>query len=272
LSAPDRPHWQHVIGVMGGLGPHAHIELEALLLEATGKLLGRPAQDQDYPPWVLSSMPTTPDRTGAILAGTESPVDAMVLSARRLNGAAFAVIACNTAHVFLDEVRPRIEIPVLDMVHETCVRAVSRVGASGRIGILAASGTLRSGIYTARLGKVAPEAALLGLLDLEDGEALQERLVMEPIYGPLVEGRRAGGGIKSGAFRDPKRREELAEPMREAVLQLGASGCAIVLTACTEIPLVLGRDPVDGIPLLDPMAVVAEAAVDVALGRRPLPR
>jgi aspartate/glutamate racemase len=44
-----------------------------------------------------------------------------------------------------------------------------------------------------------------------------------------------------------------------------------VLTACTEIPLVLGRDSLGSIPLLDPMAVAAEEAIEIALGRRPLP-
>lgn len=217
-------------------------------------------------------MPTTPDRTGALLSGTESPVEAMVRSASRLKDAGFAVIPCNTAHAFLPEVRARVSIPILDMIRETAVRAVERVGRNGRIGILAASGTLRSGIYPARVREVAPRATLLSPLDLEDGEGLQERLVMEPIFGPSVEGQRAGGGIKSGAFRDPTRREELAEPMREAARRLVAAGCEIVLTACTEIPLVLGRDPADAVPLLDPMSVAAEACVDIALGRRPLPR
>ena len=45
----------------------------------------------------------------------------------------------------------------------------------------------------------------------------------------------------------------------------------VVLTACTEIPLVLGRDGVDAIPLIDPMAVAAERAINVALGRDVLP-
>src|SRR3990172_1787597 len=73
-----RPFWKHVIGILGGLGPHAHIEFESLLLDATGKALGSPPCDQDYPPWVVSSMPTTPDRTRALLEGSESPIEAMV--------------------------------------------------------------------------------------------------------------------------------------------------------------------------------------------------
>lgn len=266
-----RPVWKHTIGVLGGLGPHAHIEFETLLLASTEKALGRPAVDQDYPPWILSSMPGTPDRTGAILSGTESPVEALTRSAERLADADFAIIPCNTAHVFLSEVRARVALPFLDMVRETATTAAARVGDRGGVGILAASGTLRSGIYLDWLQKVAPGIRVITPFELEGGEALQEKLVMEPIYGALGDGCRLGGGIKSGAFRDPAVREKLGSPMREAARALAKAGANIVLTACTEIPLVLGRDTVDDIPLLDPMAVAAEAAIDIALGRRPLP-
>ena len=59
--------------------------------------------------------------------------------------------------------------------------------------------------------------------------------------------------------------------MREATRKLAEAGAEVVLTACTEIPLVLGRDGVDAIPLIDPMAVAAERTIDVALGRDVLP-
>jgi aspartate racemase len=269
--ASQDPVWKHVIGVIGGLGPHAHVEFETLLLRATEQALARPLIDQDYPSWVLSSIPSTPDRTRAILEGTESPVDALVQSADRLTGADFAVIPCNTAHAFLDRVRPRVILPILDMVLVTAARAVAEVGSKGCIGILAASGTIRCGIYLDRITRVSPDVRVVTPLDLPDGEALQESCVMEPIYGELRDGRRAGGGIKSGSFRDPQKKELLASPMRRAAEALEKAGAGIVLTACTEIPLVLGRDSVGGIPLLDPMAVAAERAIDIALGNQPLP-
>jgi len=276
-----RPSWKHAIGILGGLGPHAHIEFESLLLDATAKALGRPAHDQDYPSWIVSSMPGTPDRTRALLEGSESPVEAMVESASRLSKAAFAVIPCNTAHAFLEEVRRRTRLPFLDMIQVTAERAVERVGPRGGIGILAASGTLRADLYRRKIHELAPSARVVSPFDLEDGEELQERLVMEPIFGPLrtdgADGAngtnwgRAGGGIKSGAFRDPRKKEGLAEPMRVAARKLADAGAEVVLTACTEIPLVLGRDSVGEIPLLDPMAVAADDAVQIALGRKPLP-
>ena len=263
--------WKHVIGILGGMGPHAHIEFESLLLDATAKALGRPPLDQDYPTWVVSSTPGIPDRTRALLEGAESPVEAMVESASRLGGASFVVIPCNTAHAFLEEVRRRVSLPFLDMIRVTAERAVDRVGPDGCIGLLAVSGTIRSGIYRSKIEALAPRARLVSPLDLGNGEEIQERLVMEPIFGPLREGRRSGGGIKSGAFRDARCREALAARLQEAARKLADAGASLVLTACTEIPLVLGRERAGTVPLLDPMEVAAEEAVAIALGRKPLP-
>ncbi len=272
VKEASAPSWKHVIGILGGMGPHAHIEFESLLLDASAKALGRPLLDQDYPSWVVSSMPSIPDRTRALLDGAESPVEAMVESASRLEGAAaFAVIPCNTAHAFLPEVQRRVSLPFLDMIEVTAESAVERVGTSGCIGLLAVSGTVRSGIYRKAIEALAPRARIVSLLDLEGGEELQERLVMEPIFGPLLDGRRAGGGIKSGAFRDPKCREVLAVRLRDAARRLADAGASLILTACTEIPLVLGRESAAEIPLLDPMEAAAEEAVAIALGEKPLP-
>ncbi len=264
-------HWKRVIGIMGGLGPHAHIELERLILAATEQMLGRPPQDQDYPAWILSSVPSTPERTAALLEGGLSPLPALEESARRLSGrfgADFIVIPCNTAHAFLDELRSRVSLPILDMVQETLVEALRRVGPSGCIGILGTTGTLQSGLYSKRLEKLGARAVTL--LDLSGGEPLQEKLVMKPIFGPLEDGKRAGGGIKSGKCDDPIERERLAQPLRRAAKHLAEAGAELVLTACTEIPLAIGRTDADGIPLLDPMEVAARACVDIATGKRPL--
>ena len=127
------------------------------------------------------------------------------------------------------------------------------------------------GLYAHWCRRLAPDAHCVTLLDLPNGPEQQERLVMEPIFGKLVDGSRLGGGIKSGAHRDPARSDELAAPLREAARILIRNGAQIVLAACTEIPLVLGRDRVDETLLLDPMEVAAEEAVAIALGNAELP-
>ena len=94
---------------------------------------------------------------------------------------------------------------------------------------------------------------------------------MRPIYGPLLEGQRRSGGIKSGSDRDPETGNLHRATLAGAVRRLAAAGASCVVTGCTEIPLVLGRDPVEGTPLLDPLEVAARAAVRIARGELALP-
>ena len=284
-SANDPPNWRKVIGIIGGLGPHAHLELERLILAATDRLLGRPARDQDYPPWVLASIPATVDRSAALLGEGPSPLPQLEECARKLCGdgtthrADFAVMACNTAHAYLDELRARVEIPIFDMISATLEEAVRRTGSSSPLGILATTGTLMSGVYSNALESLGAGARLISPLDLEapglDGPRLQEELVMTPIFGPLIDGERAGGGIKSGNLSGKLTgnlsgggAESPAQALRRAVRLLGEAGAELVIMACTEIPLALGRDPVDGIPVIDPMEVAADACVAIAAGKR----
>ncbi len=268
----ERPVWKRVIGIMGGLGPFAHLELERLILAATEQVIGRPPHDQDYPAWILSSVPATPDRTLALLEGGPSSLPALLESARRLSGkfgADFVVIPCNTAHAYLNELRAQVPLPFIDMVQETAEEALRRVGPSGGVGILGTTGTVKAGIYSKQVEALGARA--ITPLDLGDGEELQEKLVMEPIFGALDGAKRLGGGIKSGKCAIPEEKERLAQPLRKAAKLLAEAGADIVLTGCTEIPLAIGRDSADGVPLLDPMDVAARACVDIAIGKRPLP-
>lgn len=265
-SWTDAP-WQRVLGIAGGLGPHAHLELERRLLAAIGDAAG----DRSYPPWVLSSMPATPDRTAAVLGQGPSPVPWLVSSLERLEaaGADFAVIACVSAHAFLDEVLPRARLPVLDLVAETLLE-IHRRGDWLRVGLLATTGTLESGIFAIAAARCAPELRLLSLPDLPGGTSLQEELVMRSIYGPSTDGRRAGG-IKAGQDRDPATGRRHADSLRRALGRLAEAGAECVITGCTEIPLALGRDPIQGIPLIDPIDVAARQAIRISRGEQPLP-
>ena len=271
--------WQHVIGIVGGMGPYAHIELERQLLLATAEMLSHPPRDQDYPAWRLSSFPATPDRTRALLGVGRSPVPWLERSVRSLAAgrrgvrADFVVMACITAHAFLEDVQRQVSIPVLDMVDETLRDALSNQSPT-RIGLLATTGTLQSDIYQAAADRVGSGVRIVSLLDVEDrgrpGEWLQEHLVMEPVYGPLRRAARTGGGLKSGALTGAPAREAAAR-FSEAVSILARGGAELVILGCTEIPVVLGEGEIEGVGLLDPLAVTARAAIEIASGARPLP-
>lgn len=132
--------WRRVIGIAGGMGPHAHMEFERRLLAA----IESPSSDQDFPEWVVSSVSQTPDRTVALLEGGPSPMPWLLRSFERLATCAdFAVLTCITAHAFLDEIRKQVRLPILDIVELTLAEAARRFGPGARTGILATTGALK---------------------------------------------------------------------------------------------------------------------------------
>lgn len=260
--------WSRTLGIVGGLGPHAHIALERRLLKAVEPV----AAEQDYPPWVVASFPSTPDRTRALLDGGPSPVPAIVRSLEALAARAdFALIACVTAHAFIDEIRARSPLPILSLVEATLAAVVSGYGRDARVGVLATTGTLKSGLFRRAAARLAPDLALVSLLDLPAGERLQEDWVMSPIYGPPVSGRRIGGRLKAGVETHPETGEPLGAPLMRAAERLAENGARVVLTACTEIGMTLGSGPAYGFDLLDPLDAAVGEALAVCRGERPLP-
>ena len=249
---------QRLIGIVGGLGPFAHLDFERKLLEAASALTGA-RRDQDFPQWVLSSIPQTPDRTEAYFGQAEDPTPALIQSLERLQraGADFAVVACNTAHLFLKQLREESPLPIVSLIEVTADEA-ARIAPGVAVGLLATSGTLRSRLYHEPLEARGLQA--ISPFDL-DGEELQLRYVMEPIYGPWVDGRHQGGGIKTEG--GSRRTQALLE---EAARRLVGAGADVLIAGCTEIPLALERAEVAGRPLLDPARLLAAAAVRRAYG------
>lgn len=270
---PGQPPARKVIGIIGGMGPFAHIELESRLLAKARELTGA-VNDQDYPEWIVSSIPQTPDRTLAILGGgAPDPAPFLLRSLKRLEnrvdeqgrmvpGADLAVVACNTSHWFLAGLRHLVSLPILDLVEVTAA-AVAAAYPGVRVGLLATTGTLVTRLYHGVLEQhgLTP----VSLLDLPGGAELQRDLVMCAVYGPWDGQRHAGGGIKT------------LGPIAEHTRQLTAAGSLLITRAnvevlvlgCTEISLAIRDKTLAGVPCIDPLSVVAEMAIRIAYGLPP---
>jgi len=268
-TSPSKPEQRKIIGIVGGLGPWAHIQLERNLLLSAGRIAGA-VRDQDFPEWILSSIPQTPDRTLAIEKRGPDPMEWLVRGLRRLEphrdsrgrevpGADFAIIACISAHVFLSAAAAQVSIPVLNMVTETA-QAISAVHEGARTGLLATTGTLTARFFHSELQRFG--LVPVSLLDLPDGADLQRRLVMETIYGPEAGGIHNGGGIKGLAVR-PEHVEALTQASQHLVRSADAT---VLIAGCTEIGLALKGDEICGVPLFDPMRVISDVAVRIAYG------
>lgn len=98
-----------LLGILGGLGPMSSAYLYEYITAHT-----KVSSDQEHIDIILSSRSSTPDRTAFITGERgESPLPVMIEDARRLEkyGAEAIIIACNTAHYFIDEVRASVNVP-----------------------------------------------------------------------------------------------------------------------------------------------------------------
>jgi aspartate racemase len=244
------------------MGPHAHVEFERRLLHLAAAGINSP-RDQDFPAWVLCSIPQNPDRTDALLRGGPCPLPLLADAVRRVEaaGADFAVLPCNTAHAYLPALRERARIPVFDMIEETLrvVAAGSRRGE--RIGLLATTGTVRARLYQARALQICPGIELLSTDDMPEGAAVQAE-VMAAVYG-----NENCQGLKATGDEGP----ESTRFLRSAVMALHRCGVSAVIAGCTELSAPLERQVGSAMPVIDPLTIMATAALEIAAGRRPLP-
>jgi aspartate racemase len=208
-------------------------------------LIATPAAfDQDHVPLVVSSIPQVPDRGAAFRGEGASPLDSMIRSGQRLvaAGAEVVVIACNTAHLWFDDVHAALGLPMLHLVDAAIDEVLASVGGGDPVGLLATEATLASGLYVNRrrddgctVNWLLPTAA--------ERLALVTPGIAAVKAGQLEAGRR----LLTGAARALRRR-----------------GASAVVLGCTEIPLVVDAEGA-GMPVVDATAALARHAVAWAL-------
>lgn len=130
------------LGVLGGLGPAAGAQF---LTELAAAVPAR--RDQDHPRVLMLSDPSVPDRSRALLSGSEAPLVPLRAGLQTLVswGADLLAVPCNTAHAFIDQFAPDLPVPLVHIVDAT-LRAAVRVDPDGAW-LLATRGTIAAQIY-----------------------------------------------------------------------------------------------------------------------------
>ena len=134
-----------IVGVLGGMGPAATIDLMRRVMEATAA-----TDDADHIHLLVDQNPKVPSRIDALINGTgPSPLAELVRMARRLEGAGATMlaIACNTAHAYAGDIAAAVNIPLLDMVALTTEAIAQQALRRRRVGMLASTAVLQLGIY-----------------------------------------------------------------------------------------------------------------------------
>lgn len=230
------------VGIMGGFGPEATADFFARLIAQT------PAEtDQDHLHILIDNNPGVPNRHLAIRGETPSVGPDLVTMARRLEaaGADFLVMVCNTAHAWTDEIRAGVSIPFVSFIEEVCDYIVE-TNEPCPVGIMAADGCLEANLYQ---------------------RALEER-GFEPICWDedhLKQFMTLVFRIKAG-----ERDEAMAREMANLAEDLASRGAKLIISGCTEIPLVLDEAAVR-IPLVSSSDLLVQRTIDYARGFRSLP-
>ena len=160
-------------------------------------------------------------------------------------GADFFVCPDNTAHIALESEGEPFPIPGLN-IGEVVADQALRDGRRN-VAILGTNYTMTGPVYPGALGRRG--------MDWEIPDEEDRALIHRVIFDELC----------LGVFTD-----EACAAYCAIIAKLADRGCDSVALVCTEIPLLVTEE-VSPLPILDSTRLLARAAVDVALGERPLP-
>ncbi len=238
-----------VIGIVGGVGPYAGLDLNRKIFDHT--IAGT---DQVHLPVLLASFsPIINDRTRYLLGkDVENPAGSLFQVIKLLNstGADVVGIPCNTAHAhsIFSRVQRMIHesnlcLKLLNMISEVTTEIQSSFEKEIRIGVISTMGTFKTGLYKEYLAKA--EIAMVP----PDESLIQE--VHSAIYDTVY-------GIKAHSNPVTPQARRVVE---KAIRTLAKQGADAVILGCTELPLSLPVDSLDGIALIDPTTILARALI-----------
>jgi aspartate racemase len=225
------PARQPVVGVIGGMGPEATVDLMRRVLVAT------PAQDDiDHIRMIVDNNSKVPSRLKALVEGTgEDPTPVLQGMAQGLQraGADFLVIPCNTAHYYLPAIQAVVTCPVADMIGLSIDRIRRELGSNACIGLLASPAVKLTGLFERRCRDAG--------MDVLWPEGADDVAVLAIIKA-----------VKAGAVRPAQ-----LQAYRSAARALAERGAGLLVIACTELSVIGTIDGV-AVPCLDTLDVLVD--------------
>jgi aspartate racemase len=149
-----------MIGILGGMGTQAGLDFCNKLA-----MLNRGKIDQEYPLFMLYNKSNIPGRPESIGVQTKKFSDlprntknndaynkvlkSLLKGCKLLekSGCNFIVIPCNTAHYWYEDLKKKINIPIINMPKEVFLYTKKNCKKNSKIGLLATEGTLKTKIY-----------------------------------------------------------------------------------------------------------------------------
>lgn len=222
------------VGIIGGMGPEATVELMRRVIELT------PANDDsDHIRMLVDNNPKVPSRMKALIDGTgKSPAPVLIAMAQGLekSGADFLVMPCNTAHHYYLEISQSISIPFINMIELAVKKTSQAFSKLEKISLFATS----------------------PVKDLKLYENSFEKLGIQTIYPLLPSQENLMQIIKS--VKNKSIGEKEIESFKDIVYSMNADH---LLIACTELSLL--SEMIDNkIEVIDALDLLAQEVVSQA--------
>ncbi len=232
---------ERVVGIIGGMGPEATVDLMQRIIRLTPAL-----DDIDHIRCVVDNNPKVPSRIKAIVEGTGiDPAPAIIDMARRLEawGADFLVMPCNTAHHYYNQVNNGVDVPVLHLVKLVVNHICGTCPEVRNIGILASPAVIMTNLY-----QEICEDYGLGVIYPESGD-------QDDLFNIIRE-------VKAG-----KTDGELRDDFQQICDRLVEQGAELVVVACTELG-VIAEDLTTA--NVDAAEILAREIVDIVKNKKSL--
>lgn len=222
------------VGIIGGLGPETTSEFYLDIVFSCQK------KDKTARPAVLiSSVPLPYQIEEDAIAkniGIERILPFLTKEAVRLEkaGADFIVMPCNSLHVFIEQIRNSVSVPVLSILEETLSFLKSE--NIKKVGIVSTSATLKNKLYENTFADNGIEYSAPNELQ----QAKMDKIILNLVTGQ----------------QKNKDREELIDIIND----FENKGLNYVILACTDLQLLIPHHP--KLKIFDTMKILAAATVE----------
>lgn len=203
------------IAIIGGMGPEASAYFYNILIKQSIDLFGAVNND-DFPEIILHSIPV-PDFISSNKRTNEAleMLKERIVKLNKFNPLCIA-IACNTAHILLDNLQKVAHSPFTSIIDEV-VKAVKKDGFT-TIGLLGTPSTIKSNIYQDAFGKVGINTITLNNNMLN----ILERIIRNIIAG-----------------KTKKEDQLILKRFSDLLISKGAQS---IVLGCTELPLIFPKN------------------------------
>lgn len=222
-----------LVGIVGGGGPVGTVLFECMLIEKMQEYL-RPLRDSDYIPIIIDNDPRIEDRTESIFKGKNSLIKSYHSKINRLEkiGVNLAVIACNTAHFFWNEILADTRIDLIHMIKESALYFSLKYPNVKKVGLLATMGTYKCKIYQMEYKKYNIDIEELS----EENELVIHQLIylvksgMIPVLNRCL--------LKNNNFLSTeldKSHQSISQTLKKIMNHFKKRGVSHIILGCTEL-------------------------------------